>query len=263
MDAQSPSPTPGSQRSSGRAGWVVAGSTLLLVACSTLPLLTPESTSSTARPARLSATAGPPAGFPAGREPTPLPSQTSLDGEEETPPVLRPTRQARTARARQTPTPRTGATRTAAAAGGSGRAAGGLPERPLDLHPTANRPYTIANRRFKPMADRRPFRQRGLASWYGEPFHGRKTATGERYDMGEMTAAHPTLPLPSLARVTNVRTGTSIVVRVNDRGPFAGNRIIDLSHAAARQLGFVADGLATVDVELLLPDEGLTADVAD
>lgn len=131
------------------------------------------------------------------------------------------------------------------------------------LHPTANRPYRIANRRYQPMTTRKPFRQRGMASWYGKPFHGRKTAIGERFDMAGMTAAHPTLPLPSWVRVTNARTGASVVVRVNDRGPFAGDRIIDLSHAAADRLDFLDEGLVAVEVELLLPDDGAQTDSAD
>ena len=88
------------------------------------------------------------------------------------------------------------------------------------LHPSANRPYVQGKRRFVPLTARQPFTQRGLASWYGHPFHGRRTATGERYDMREMTAAHPTLPLPSYARVRSLETGRTIVVRVNDRGSF-------------------------------------------
>lgn len=131
------------------------------------------------------------------------------------------------------------------------------------LHPTANRPYTVANRRYHPMKSRKAYRQRGMASWYGRQFHGRKTATGERFDMHEMTAAHPTLPLPSWVRVTHSQTGESVVVRVNDRGPFAGNRIIDLSHAAAKQLGFVDDGLVAVEVELLLSGDNPETESAD
>ena len=131
------------------------------------------------------------------------------------------------------------------------------------LHPTANRPYRIANRRYQPMTTRKPFRQRGMSSWYGKPFHGRKTAIGERFNMTEMTAAHPTLPLPSWVRVTNARTGTSVVVRVNDRGPFAGDRIIDLSRAAASRLGFIDEGLVAVEVELLLPGDNAQTESAD
>jgi rare lipoprotein A len=93
----------------------------------------------------------------------------------------------------------------------------------------------------------------GLASWYGEPFHGRPTASGEIYDQDEMTAAHPSWPLRSLARVTRLETGKSILVRINDRGPFVDDRIVDLSHAAAAELGFVEAGLAEVRLENLGP----------
>lgn len=116
------------------------------------------------------------------------------------------------------------------------------------LHPYANRPYTALGRRFTPIADDRPFRQRGLASWYGRQFHGNRTASGERYDMFAMTAAHPTLPIPSYARVTHVRTGASAIVRINDRGPFKPDRVIDLSYAAAVKLGIAATGTGEVEV---------------
>lgn len=116
------------------------------------------------------------------------------------------------------------------------------------FHPYANRPYTALGRSFTPITDDRPFRQRGLASWYGRQFHGSRTSTGERYDMFAMTAAHPTLPLPSYARVTHVRTGASVVVRVNDRGPFKPDRVIDLSYAAAVRLGIAAAGTGEVEV---------------
>lgn len=95
--------------------------------------------------------------------------------------------------------------------------------------------------------------QTGLASWYGEPFHGRPTASGEIFDQTAMTAAHRTLPLRSLARVTRLDTGDSVLVRINDRGPFIEGRIIDLSRAAAAELGFIEVGLAQVRVEALGP----------
>ncbi|HVL57385.1 MAG TPA: septal ring lytic transglycosylase RlpA family protein [Burkholderiaceae bacterium] len=117
------------------------------------------------------------------------------------------------------------------------------------------RPYEIFGRRYVPMARREPFRERGVASWYGRRFHGQPTATGEPYDMYAMTAAHPTLPLPSYVRVTHLRNGRSVVVRVNDRGPFLGNRVIDLSYTAALRLGFIEAGSAEVDVELILPGD--------
>jgi rare lipoprotein A len=119
------------------------------------------------------------------------------------------------------------------------------------LHPRANRPYTALGRSYTPMTGDAPFRQRGVASWYGKQFHGNRTASGEIYDMFAMTAAHPTLPLPSYARVTSVRSGTSVIVRVNDRGPFKNDRVIDLSYAAATRLGIVGAGTGEVEVERL------------
>lgn len=95
--------------------------------------------------------------------------------------------------------------------------------------------------------------QTGIASWYGDRFHGRLTASGEVYDMHELTAAHPDLPMRSLARVTRLDTGASVVVRINDRGPFVDGRIVDLSRAAARMLGLIEDGLAEVRVEAFGP----------
>jgi rare lipoprotein A len=128
------------------------------------------------------------------------------------------------------------------------------------LRSWANRPYVNRGRKFVPMTERRPFSQRGVASWYGHPFHGRKTAIGERYDMRTMTAAHPTLPLPSYVRVTSLETGRTIIVRVNDRGPFAHGRIIDLSFAAAAKLGFTDRGVTPVEISLVIPeaDTGVT-----
>lgn len=117
----------------------------------------------------------------------------------------------------------------------------------------ANQPYTALGQHYTPAKTRKATRQRGVASWYGKQFHGRKTSTGERYDMYALTAAHPTLPLPSYVRVTNVANKRSIVVRVNDRGPFTGGRILDLSYAAAAKLGFVRNGSAQVEVETILP----------
>ena len=121
------------------------------------------------------------------------------------------------------------------------------------LHRFANRPYTVFGTDYVPMAQRQPFRQRGMASWYGRRFHGNKTSSGERYDMYAMSAAHPTLPIPSYVKVTNLANGRSVVVRVNDRGPFHASRIIDLSYAAAYRLGFIQAGSARVEVESVLP----------
>lgn len=118
------------------------------------------------------------------------------------------------------------------------------------------KPYQINGEWYFPrMVDR--FREIGEASWYGVPFHGRKTANGEIYDMHGMTAAHPTLPLPSIARVTNLENGRSIRVRINDRGPFAKQRVIDLSRRAAWELGFKDQGTAEVEVVYLGLADGL------
>ncbi len=113
----------------------------------------------------------------------------------------------------------------------------------------ANRPYRALGRLFTPITVDAPFHQRGLASWYGRQFQGNRTAMGERYDMLAMTAAHPTLPLPSYARVTNRRTGARVVVRINDRGPFKSDRVLDLSYAAAARLGIAAAGSGEVEIE--------------
>lgn len=102
----------------------------------------------------------------------------------------------------------------------------------------------------------RSYREQGRASWYGKKFHGRRTANGEVYDMFKMTAAHKTLPLPSYARVTNKNNGRSVVVRINDRGPFYPGRIVDLSYAAAARLDLLHHGSAAVDLEVLTPQQG-------
>lgn len=122
------------------------------------------------------------------------------------------------------------------------------------LHRFANRPYTALGASYVPATALAPFRQRGRASWYGRRFHGKPTSSGERYDMYGMTGAHPTLPIPSYVRVTNVRNGRSVVVRINDRGPFHKGRVIDLSYAAAHRLGYVNAGSAEVEVEAVVPD---------
>ncbi len=112
------------------------------------------------------------------------------------------------------------------------------------------RPYQIGGRWHHP-AENLDYDRTGRASWYGAELHGRRTASGERFDMNGMTAAHPTLPMPTIVRVTNVATGQSALLRINDRGPFAGNRIIDVSRAAARALGFERQGAATVRVTVM------------
>jgi rare lipoprotein A len=116
-----------------------------------------------------------------------------------------------------------------------------------------NLPYWIGDERYVPTAEDVPIRQTGIASWYGEPFHGRLTASGEVYDMRAMTAAHPTMPLPSYALVRHLASGREVIVRVNDRGPFVGGRVIDLSLAAARRLGI--DGIGRVEVIRLTHDD--------
>jgi len=126
------------------------------------------------------------------------------------------------------------------------------------LNRFANRPYTVLGKDYVPATTLRAYKERGIASWYGRKFHGEKTSIGETYDMYAMSAAHPTLPLPSYARVTNVATGASVVVRVNDRGPFLHNRIIDLSYAAANRVGIAAKGSGEVEVEAIIPAEGGT-----
>ena len=120
------------------------------------------------------------------------------------------------------------------------------------FHKFANRPYTVFGKTYVPVVDKQPTKERGLASWYGRKFHGQRTASGETYDMFAMTAAHKTLPIPSYARVTNLQNGQSVVVRINDRGPFHGNRVIDLSYAAAERIGIVARGSGMVEVERLV-----------
>ena len=111
-------------------------------------------------------------------------------------------------------------------------------------------PYQIQGRWYYPEYDPN-YDRVGVASWYGEPFHGRRTANGEVFDRDMVTAAHPTLPLPSLVRVVNLQNRRELVVRVNDRGPFVDDRLIDLSQEAARQLGFEGQGLAPVRVQFV------------
>ncbi len=141
------------------------------------------------------------------------------------------------------------------------------PDRPVDLRHVADaiprreprsrygnpRSYTVAGRTYRVMADSRGFVEEGIASWYGRKFHGRRTSSGEPYDMYAMTAAHKTLPLPTYVEVHNLDNGRRIVVRVNDRGPFKANRIIDLSYAAASRLGITDTGTARVRIRAIDP----------
>ena len=108
--------------------------------------------------------------------------------------------------------------------------------------------YEVAGRRYVVLASAAGYLERGVASWYGPDFHGKRTSSGEDYDMYAMTAAHKTLPVPCYARVTNLANGRSVIVRINDRGPFVGNRIIDLSYSAAARLDMLRNGTAFVEV---------------
>lgn len=129
------------------------------------------------------------------------------------------------------------------------------------LHRYANRPYVALGTSYTPMTIAGNYKTRGIASWYGKKFHGQRTSSGETYDMYGMTAAHPTLPIPSYAKVTNVATGKSVVVRVNDRGPFLHDRVMDLSYTAAYKLGIINNGSSEVEVESLAPN-AITSNVA-
>jgi rare lipoprotein A len=113
--------------------------------------------------------------------------------------------------------------------------------------------YYVAGHRYVVLPSSSGYTERGVASWYGTEFHGLRTSTGEPYDMFAMTAAHKTLPLPCYARVTNLSNGRSVVVRINDRGPFVANRIIDLSYSAASRLDMIRNGTAFVQVDVLNP----------
>ncbi len=141
---------------------------------------------------------------------------------------------------------------------------GGKPPANLDSIPDAvprvepinrgtARPYVVMGKSYTPMTSQGPYKARGIATWYGSRYHGKQTSSGETYDMYAMTAAHTTLPIPSYARVTNLKNGKSVVVRINDRGPFVEGRIIDLSYTAAHRIGVLAGGSAMVEVESILP----------
>lgn len=121
------------------------------------------------------------------------------------------------------------------------------------LHKPATRPYVVLGRGYTPNTTVKPYKARGIASWYGKKFHGQKTSIGEPYNMFAMTAAHTTLALPSYVRVSNPRNGQSVVVRVTDRGPFHIDRIIDLSYSAAYKLGLINNGSGEVEVEAIIP----------
>jgi len=119
----------------------------------------------------------------------------------------------------------------------------------------ANRPYSVFGQTYTPLINDTPYSQQGIASWYGVKFHGQRTSSGEPYDMYKMTAAHPTLPIPSYARITSLDTGKQVVVRINDRGPFHSDRLIDVSYTAALKLGLLGKGSNKVQVDrILAPD---------
>lgn len=114
---------------------------------------------------------------------------------------------------------------------------------------SANRPYSALGQKYVPMTKYAPYVKQGVASWYGKRYHGKKTSSGEIYDMYAMTGAHPTLPIPSYVKVTNPANSRSVIVRINDRGPFKQDRLIDLSYAAAYKLRLVSQGSGLVEVE--------------
>lgn len=130
------------------------------------------------------------------------------------------------------------------------------------LHRGASRPYVVMGRDYAPMTSLQPYKARGFATWYGRRYHGKQTSSGETYDMYAMTAAHATLPIPSYARVTNLANGKSVVVRINDRGPFIGDRLIDLSYTAAYKVGVLGGGSAVVEVESIIPGDPMPMAVA-
>ena len=122
---------------------------------------------------------------------------------------------------------------------------------PIDYYSATSRPYKVGDTWYKPLAHAKNFRQRGIASWYGEDFHGKRTSNGEIYDMHGISAAHKILPMHTCVRVRNLANGKSLVVRINDRGPFVAGRIIDLSIGAAKELGVYGPGTAEVEIEAL------------
>lgn len=126
-----------------------------------------------------------------------------------------------------------------------------------------NRPYQVFGQHYAPLADATIFNERGIASWYGSKFHGHLTSNGETYNMFAMTAAHKTLPLPSYVKVTNLDNGQSAIVRVNDRGPFHRDRIIDLSYSAASKIGMLQQGTARVQLELIKSPAMLAQDLVN
>ncbi len=127
----------------------------------------------------------------------------------------------------------------------------GKPKSSFAVHRATMRPYKVGGKTYYPTVVRVGTKYRGIASWYGPNFHGKKTSNGEYYNMYELTAAHKTLPMNTMVKVTNLNNGRSVVVRINDRGPFVKNRIIDLSYAAAKKIGMIGKGTAPVEIEVL------------
>ena len=123
--------------------------------------------------------------------------------------------------------------------------------------------YNVFGKRYYTLTSSRGYHEKGIASWYGTKFHGKRTSSGEPYDMYAMTAAHKTLPLPTYVEVTNLNNGRKVIVKVNDRGPFHDNRLIDLSYSAATKLGIVAKGTGLVDVRVITPGEAPISIAAD
>ncbi|MGK0168493.1 MAG: rare lipoprotein A, partial [Gammaproteobacteria bacterium] len=145
--------------------------------------------------------------------------------------------------------------------GGDGPDGDGVPQTEdavprVEAHSKYGNPasYVVLGKRYSTLASSDGFVQRGIASWYGSKFHGRRTSSGETYDMYAMSAAHKALPLPTYARVTHLGTGASIIVKINDRGPFHDNRVLDLSYAAALRLGIVRAGTGPVEIRAITPD---------
>ena len=127
------------------------------------------------------------------------------------------------------------------------------------LSKRANRPYVAFDKKYVPMKKIIPFEEEGYASWYGKRYHGKKTSIGETYDMYQMTGAHKTLPLPCYIKVTNLKNKRSVIIRVNDRGPFIDERIVDLSYAAAHRLKIIKKGSELVKIEMVNPSLAIKA----
>lgn len=126
--------------------------------------------------------------------------------------------------------------------------------KPEAMNVQANQPYSVFGREYVPLIEPSPYKRQGTASWYGRKFHGQRTSSGEIYDMYALTAAHPTLPIPSYARIVNLQNGNAVVIRINDRGPFSSGRIMDVSYATAHRLGFVQEALANIEVQSIVID---------